>query len=953
VATIASLDVEVGARTGGLTTGLQQGAQSVVAFSQRVEAALRQVPAELISKEFFTGLLQGAAEAAQEIVSLGATADAATGSAAALARAVGATGDAAQRSAEQMSALAVATEQTRRAPIALLPAQSGNIAATAEQIAVLSGALQQVPAAAGASATATGQMATAFDVAGAEAAVLSRETRDVVAGADAMARGVSGAAAQARIGGASFEFHGTAARKATNALTALAATSLQVEGPVARLAESALLFGGGEVAVVGVAGAVLGLAAAYNFATTAEREHDEVNKRIVQGLLQEADQAIPSAIHALEALTAAREAEAKARQGIGARARSGVLDVLSVVANPTGLGQAVGGEVIRRDAQARTDATRAEQQAQEDLNKSVTDFEALNAKSLTESIQLHTASADQIRTAQQLAAILTHESEQGNRPIAERNELLRLALGIQDALNTAAQKEADLRERIRQQAESAQAANITNLAAAPGLGTDTQVSQIERAVELQRLTAIIKDQTLPLEERNTAAQQFNQLVAGAEAPLERQRQEALAIADAWRDVQHTVAELTDAAVAAVQKSTAALAPSQFDELLRRQRQQVVDSASADASTFTVDDSVSAGFERAQGSVRDLNDALVDAIRSSDKFGARAVRNAADTRTANERAADSVHAITRGLDSVAAGAASLGLIGNEALNSIGSVLDLADALANVAANASAGNIIGAIGAGLGFIGAITAQTESQRNLATAMQSNEEAVRENTRAQLKPQTAQDVAEERSATANIVTNADSLRTQDFLARTNQGPKAFEAQFTEDLKKQGVSLVEFEAAAKQAGFTLRDASGQLRADLVIQFAQAVQDGTVVLTGLGDAAQTATDRLLNIPEGFKIEAARFAAQDSVSPVSLPPGSSIDTRPTAPPPVTVGASSVAVTPPSVTAGQSPGISVGQIVFNVDARGKDVRKFVDEFLDELSRRGMATTGRTIDWSEVNP
>jgi hypothetical protein len=273
--------------------------------------------------------------------------------------------------------------------------------------------------------------------------------------------------------------------------------------------------------------------------------------------------------------------------------------VAGFVASPLAIGSQIGEEVNRRQSQAKVDAARAEVQAQEEVNRATLEFEALNARTLTESIQLHTANAEQLGAASRLSTLLTQQSEETNRPIAERNELLRLALGIQDALNAGAAQEAETRERIAQAQAAQQSANVAALAAAPGLGTDTPASILERGVELQRLSAIIKDQTLPLEERNLAAAQFNQLVQGAEAPLERQRQEALAIAEAWEAVRHTAAEVIATAVAAVQQANAGLAPDNFQQLIQRQREQAAQAAQSGAEAFRVDPSISAGFDAAR------------------------------------------------------------------------------------------------------------------------------------------------------------------------------------------------------------------------------------------------------------------------------------------------------------------------------------------------------------------
>ena len=104
------------------------------------------------------------------------------------------------------------------------------------------------------------------------------------------------------------------------------------------------------------------------------------------------------------------------------------------------------------------------------------------------------------------------------------------------------------------------------------------------------------------------------------------------------------------------------------------------------------------------------------------------------REEGERLNEEVHRLTRGLDQVAGAAANVGLIGEEAAQAIGSVLDLADAVGNLIESASAGNVLGLIGAGIGFLGGLVGPSETEREHNRIIQENTEAIKRLTEAQL---------------------------------------------------------------------------------------------------------------------------------------------------------------------------------------------------------------------------
>lgn len=733
------------------------------------------------------------------------------------------------------------------APVAPPPQQGPTLLSSQADPRLAQNALQN--------AAAIDRMGEAQNRAGREAEFLSKGTRDNIRYSELQAVAAAQAAEAARGGAGAFEFHGKAVNRATNAITALAATSLSAEGPVARLAESALLFGGGEVAVVALAGGVLALASAYNFANAAEREAAETRERLVKGLLQESDQAIPATIRALQALTAAREAERQARQdkslGDVLTAPIGAGDGRSGLGASGSIITSVASELARRESQAQVDAAKAEAQAERDLGEAQRQRGAETAQALAQAIQFHIADASAIERARTQVSALQLLEQNTNLTLGERVELHRQLVTLQDALTNSAREEEEVRERLRQQAIQAQSNNVAELAAAPVLGTDTSESRIERAAEEQRLQAIIKDTNLPLEERNRAAREYNQLLAGSEALLERQRQAALAIAESWRDVQHTAAEATAAAVAAVQAAAAATAPDNFLQLIEHQRQQAQQAAQSDAGAFTVDTSVSAGFQRAEESVRGVEDALDDAFRASGKFGRGAVQAAEDTRTANERLADSLHGVVDGLGQILGAASNVGLIGDQAARSIDDVLRLGEAVAGVIANASAGNILGAVAAGINLVGGLTGPSQTELEHNRILEENNRRLEE-----LNSTLGQNIGGANVAdAAEVAAVGAAARLSALQLPGAGGPQGLEGQgvadeaarvraiteadqiFQRALQEAGLSLEELAAIVKdQTGLDILDSKGHLVAGTLAQANAALQITIDQITHFGDS---------------------------------------------------------------------------------------------------------------------
>jgi hypothetical protein len=368
--------------------------------------------------------------------------------------------------------------------------------------------------------------------------------------------------------------------------------------------------------------------------------------------------------------------------------------------------------------------------------------------------------------------------------------------------------------------KQAQAARISALSDAPGLGTDTGVSARQRSIEEARLQGIIHSTTASLEERNEAARQFNALVEGAQVPLDRQRREALEIATAQASAYHDVAQAFADAIAVVQRAISNLSQGdEFTKLIARQKAQAADVLQAIPGPSGV---IGQQFDTATSAVKDTQQALEDAITASNRFGAAAVRNANDTRNAHQKLNDAIHDTTRGLDAVVGAARNVGLIGDEAANAIGAVLDLSDAIGNVIEKASTGNILGLIGAGIGVAGTLLGQSATQQEHDRILEENNARLRElsvnleRTQGLSAAQAAIDLSQV-LASLPIIGFAGSPID---LIRNLSTPD-----LTKALREAGLSLADFEKIVKdQTGLEILDSKGHLLADTLDQATEALK---------------------------------------------------------------------------------------------------------------------------------
>jgi hypothetical protein len=140
--------------------------------------------------------------------------------------------------------------------------------------------------------------------------------------------------------------------------------------------------------------------------------------------------------------------------------------------------------------------------------------------------------------------------------------------------------------------------------------------------------------------------------------------------------------------------------------------------------------IDADFSGAQQSVNLIEQDFEEMDRNLSQTNAtwrRFRQNVEDTRTPMDKLSDSIHDVVNAVGLAANAASALGAFGDEAEQQIGSVLRLGDALGDLAKNASTGNILGVIGAGIGAIGSIFGKSQTEKDLEEATRENTAAVR----------------------------------------------------------------------------------------------------------------------------------------------------------------------------------------------------------------------------------
>ena len=170
-------------------------------------------------------------------------------------------------------------------------------------------------------------------------------------------------------------------------------------------------------------------------------------------------------------------------------------------------------------------------------------------------------------------------------------------------------------------------------------------------------------------------------------------------------------------------------------------------------------------------------------------------------------------VNRGLDSVVDAAVNVGAIGEEAARAIGEVQDLADAIAAVMTSASAGNVLGLIGAGVNIVGGILGGDDAHKRI---VEENLRRIAENTAERRERFIGLGGAAEAAAflaqlPRSLIEGASRAQAGGVVGRT--GNSALE-EFNKILRDANVSLADLQRIAEQHGLELLDEKGRLVAE-------------------------------------------------------------------------------------------------------------------------------------------
>lgn len=588
------------------------------------------------------------------------------------------------------------------------------------------------------------------------------QTARVAAGSNvAAAESIAVLGGAATRGAGAMESHHAATRRAASAIGIMAAESVGASSPLARLAEAGLLFGGGEIAILAVAGAVLVAAKAYEFFTKGQREAKEATdknrealqhlKEVQQGPVVAAQTSFETQRKDVERLKQSL-ADLTIRQREAASVPAGRSGVPSLAAQNDLLAQR---KVLLQELAAATDLLGVASKGVDDAVSATHGAELLAA--LKQEVQAFGLSEI---AARKLAITLDHDLKDAQKATA---------LGLLDTLGALQKQRKEMDDLIK-------GVNLPDT----NLGLDQAIKSLDAALAKPHKVSIFLD-----------IGDVDSLLTGKLAEIQQRQREASA-----KVFGNIALPATD---------------------------------------------VSANFDRAAASVDDVNESLTRAAAASNKFFARALRDAIDTRTAVEKLNDGIHDVTSGLDAVVGAAHNIGLIGDEAANAIGSVLSLGDAIGNVIEKASAGNILGLVGAGIGVLGSLLGKSALEQEHDRILAENNQRLRELS-----------VNLERTLGLGAAANAQQLAAVLAAERVINAPSKIDIlsrqpqrALDDGLRSVGLTLAEFERIVKdQTGLEILDSKGHLVAATLEQADAALKKYIETQTRFNETFAEQTRRL-------------------------------------------------------------------------------------------------------------
>lgn len=462
-----------------------------------------------------------------------------------------------------------------------------------------------------------------------------------------------------------------------------------------------------------------------------------------------------------------------------------------------------------------------------------------------------------------------------------------------------------------------QAGRLTDLGASAGLGTDTLATMHERAAEMRRLIALTQDEHTSLRERNEAQIAYNALLdatlvktqrAFAATALRGQgalagfqhlgtqgiagelsqiaggagvRAAAEALGDAAVHAEALAAGLGNATPAALKLAATARdfrvlqttledvtraipRPDEFDKLIRS---QLVGARGTGSGSLAVKQAaeIDQVFQNAQAGLQSVNTAFDDLQRhliQTNEFWRKATKEVTDHRTAAEKAAETLFHFGDAVGEIASVGQQLGFLSQDALDALGSVQQLAGALASLQVNpGNFAGILGLAGAGVGLAGKLFGGGESaaQREQRDLLKQNNQRL-----ADLRASLDHQINSLPRLTGSQETLAQLQRASN--PATISGPFAFGIDevkaFEQTLAASGQSVEDFAARIRaQTGLEILDKQGHIVSES-LKIADAAlrlnihdleaQEAAKRLDAVAQAAKDAADRLVQMNQSYQ-----------------------------------------------------------------------------------------------------
>jgi hypothetical protein len=611
--------------------------------------------------------------------------------------------------------------------------------------------------------------------------------------------------------GHAFEGGHVSATRFGRVLEMVAFQAAGVEGPLGRLAGLAVTFGGGEIALIGVAAAVAVLAGAYQFLTKARRDAEETQDKALAGLRSEAESAIPPVIKAHLALAAAIREEKEAREGLLLRAAKVAGEGLTLLAQPTQLGAAIAAEAQRRDQENATQAARDHALAVTAGIKAVSDFQQVNAKALTESIMLGTANSFQYTQAAGLVEILDREVQRHLGTLDEQAERYRVLIGLRTVLDAvpAAQR-------------AGQAQIIASDLAARQQGLQAEQQALQDALDQQLITRqdfLVKSRALIVKGADADIEALRgklflaaavQVAPGTAAATEKENN--LRALQAEIDLRLKLRDATLAHNAAQQELNKSqivehglptagvatlLAAPVVAELKLKPR---IDPGEVQAAIASFEAATSKGLS--DNEVQRALDVWLQLQPVLDEINIKLkdIGNA-DFTPWREQLSEVASIVGGVADALQATRDVIEGTGRDAGDAIGNVVDLGHSLSDLGSSLAHGDVFGAIASGINAIGSVGkllgfGKSETELKLEQAVRDNAAAVRAMTKALLDQiQGAPRITQQRDIINRVLSDPAA---QSALARSDTSA------FSDALLDMGLTLDQVRVIAREYGISL-----------------------------------------------------------------------------------------------------------------------------------------------------